>query len=122
MKFQLLTVILISVTMSALAQLCLKLGVGRATQPETLGTGSQLSAMLMSPYVLLGLALYGIGAVVWLFVLSRAPLSLAYPFVGIGFILTTAIGALVLGEQVSIGRLAGTLLIAIVFVVVERSA
>ena len=72
--------------------------------------------------IILGLGLYGIGALLWLFVLGRAPLSLAYPFVGIGFILTMLAGAFWLNESISVARAAGTLLIAIGCVLVARSA
>ncbi len=122
MKIQLFAIILTSVTMSALAQLCLKVGVGRAGSGQGGSTGSTLVAMLTAPYVLLGLALYGCGAIVWLFVLSRAPLSLAYPFVGMGFVFTAAIGVFVLGEQMTLGRVLGTAMIAIGCIVIARSA
>jgi multidrug transporter EmrE-like cation transporter len=125
MKPQLLAIIVASVALSAIAQLCLKLGVGRAQAGPGAGAsslGQTLVAMLTSPWVIAGLGLYALGAVVWLFVLSRAPLSLAYPFVGLGFIMTAAIGVLVLGEQVTVTRLAGTLLIALGCVVVAQSA
>lgn len=122
MKLQLFAIILASVTLSALAQLCLKLGVDRAQSGAQATTGNALVAMLTSPGVILGLTLYGLGAVVWLFVLSRAPLSLAYPFVGLGFVMTAAIGAVVLGEQVTAGRIAGTVMIALGCIMVARSA
>jgi multidrug transporter EmrE-like cation transporter len=57
----------------------------------------------------------------WLYVLGRAPLSLAYPFVGMGFIFTLLAGVFVLGETVSVVRLAGTLLIALGCVLVAQS-
>jgi len=72
--------------------------------------------------IFVGLGLYGAGALLWLFVLGRAPLSLAYPFVGIGFILTMLAGALYLNEGVSAARVAGTLMIAVGCVLVARSA
>jgi multidrug transporter EmrE-like cation transporter len=125
MKPQLLAIIVVSVALSAIAQLCLKLGVGHAQARPGAGSsslGQTLVAMLTSPWVIAGLGLYALGAVVWLFVLSRAPLSLAYPFVGLGFIMTAAIGVLVLGEQVTVTRMAGTLLIALGCVVVAQSA
>jgi multidrug transporter EmrE-like cation transporter len=62
--------------------------------------------------VLAGLALYGIGAAIWLLVLARIDLSVAYPFVGLGFIVTMALGWSVLDEPVGFARLAGTLLVA----------
>lgn len=81
-----------------------------------------MGGLIQSPMVIVGLGLYGVGACLWLFVLGRAPLSLAYPFVGLGFIMTTLAGALYLNEGVSAGRIAGTLLIAVGCVVVARSA
>lgn len=111
--------ILFSVSLSALAQLLLKTGVGRVGASHA-GIDTML-AYLTSPWVLGGLMLYGLGALAWLFVLARLPLSAAYPFVGLGFILTMLIGVSVLGEAVSTGRVAGTLLIALGCVFVARS-
>lgn len=106
--------ILTSVTMSAVAQLLLKQGVA------AVGGGSPLR-YATSPMILAGFAIYGLGAILWLFVLARLPLSAAYPFVGLGFIATMLLGIIVLGENVSTTRIAGTLLIAAGCVLVARS-
>lgn len=118
MRLESLLLILMSVTMSAIAQLLLKLGVQKVQNDSVVMTGI---TYLTSPFVVGGLALYGLGAFVWLFVLSHVELSAAYPFVGIGFILTMLIGAFALGEAVSTTRIAGTLLIAAGCVCVARS-
>ena len=122
MSARLFLLILASVALSALAQLALKTGASRAAIVRPEGAGGELLGLVQSPFVLGGLALYGLGAVLWLFVLARAPLSLAYPFVGLGFILTMLAGAFVLGEQVGAARVAGTVLIAAGCVLVARSA
>ncbi|MET0240386.1 MAG: hypothetical protein ABW184_10875 [Sphingobium sp.] len=115
MKPLLFLMILLSVSMSAAAQLALKIGVGRAAGQ----TG--ILAYFFQPLVIGGLALYGLGAILWLSVLARAPLSVAYPFVGLGFILTMFAGMLVLGEHVTPMRMGGTLLIAVGCFLVARS-
>jgi multidrug transporter EmrE-like cation transporter len=120
--FGLFLLILISVSFSALAQLALKLGTSAAAGARAPGVGGEVAGLLQSPMVYVGLGLYGLGAMLWLFVLGRAQLSLAYPFVGIGFILTTLAGAFCLQESVSPARIAGTLLIAIGCVLVARSS
>lgn len=123
MSLRLFLLILGSVALSALAQLALKSGTSAAARHGPGGTASaELLALAQSPLILAGLALYGLGAVLWLFVLARAPLSLAYPFVGLGFILTLLAGALVLGEQVGAARIVGTVLIACGCALVARSA
>ena len=81
-------VIVASVAMSACAQLLLKLGVAGAKAQGWQG-GPEV---LFKPLVFAGFALYGLGAVLWLYVLARLPLSAAYPFVGIGFLFTMALG------------------------------
>jgi drug/metabolite transporter (DMT)-like permease len=118
---QLLSLILASVGLSAIAQMFLKMGVTAVRSAEAGGVANTLSAYATSPYVVLGLGLYGIGAILWLFVLARLPLTVAYPFVGLGFIATMLIGVLALNEAVTPGRVAGTLLIAAGCVLVARS-
>ncbi|APW73182.1 MULTISPECIES: DMT family transporter [Sphingopyxis] len=116
----LLLLILTSVGMSALAQMLLKLGVQGARATRTLS--ETMLAYASSPYLIAGFALYGLGAVLWLFVLARLPLSVAYPFVGLGFIFTMLIGAMAFHEHLSLTRIAGTLLIALGCVLVAQSA
>ncbi|MEP2990806.1 MAG: EamA family transporter [Parasphingorhabdus sp.] len=122
MTSKLFLLILFSVTLSALAQLALKTGTAAARVPNSPGVGNEAFALAQNPLIWSGLFLYGLGAVLWLFVLGRVPLSVAYPFVGMGFILTMAAGALVLGEEMSAARIGGTLLIAAGCVLVARSA
>jgi multidrug transporter EmrE-like cation transporter len=119
MQAPLLLLILTSVAMSACAQLMLKMGVGAARASASAAQTGM--AYLLSPWVIAGLALYGLGAVVWLYVLARLPLSAAYPFVGLGFILTMVLGVFALGESLSPIRITGTLLIALGCVCVSRS-
>jgi drug/metabolite transporter (DMT)-like permease len=130
MRPLLLLLILFSVALSAIAQLFLKLGVAAAPRGAGAafaarvagqGAGGTVLTYLLSPMVIGGLALYGLGAVVWLFVLARVPLSAAYPFVGLGFILTMVLGITALGETITAGRLFGTLLIGVGCVFVARS-
>lgn len=122
MTLRLFLLILASVSLSAIAQLALKMGTTSATSARTAGIGNEVGGLIQSPMVLVGLGFYGVGALLWLFVLGRAPLSLAYPFVGMGFILTMLAGALYLNESLNAARIGGTLLIAIGCVLVARSA
>lgn len=122
MTLRLFLLILASVSLSALAQLALKMGTTAAANARTAGVGGEVGGLIQSPMVLVGLGLYGVGALLWLFVLGRAPLSLAYPFVGMGFILTMLAGTFWLNESLSVARIAGTLLIAAGCVLVARSA
>ncbi|AKO96095.1 MAG: hypothetical protein RID15_10830 [Marinovum algicola] len=100
-----------SVALSALGQTCFKTGVGRVSFAETAGLVQKSLSLLLSPWVLGGLAFYGVGTVLWLFALRRIDLSLAYPFVAMSFVMVAASGVLVLGETLSLTRVLGMALI-----------
>ncbi|MBB4066398.1 GRP family sugar transporter [Gellertiella hungarica] len=97
--------ILISVCLSAFAQTLFRIGMTRpdvqaALAPSADGMGT-LRVLLLSPYLWSGLAAYGFGTLLWLFVLSKVPVSFAYPFVALGIVITTLSGVFILGEQIS---------------------
>jgi drug/metabolite transporter (DMT)-like permease len=123
-RFRLLTLICSSVMLSALAQLVLKTGMSGEQVQRVLAQGKQLDAVWIvasNIHVIAGLSLYAFGAILWLLVLAQTDVSFAYPFVGLGFILTVLLGWLVLHEPVGITRFTGTLLIAIGVYLVSRS-
>ena len=115
-----MTIAVLSIALSVAAQFSLKAGMSgetaRAMLAQPLTMRSALS-VLANHYVIGGFVLYGLGAVVWLVVLSKWDVSKAYPLVGLGFAATVALGWM-LGENVTAARAAGVALIcAGVFVV-----
>ena len=117
--------IIVSVGMSAVAQFLFKLGMSQKGVSLAMSSGDTMqiaSSIGLSPYILGGFALYGIGAALWLLVLFKLDLSMAYPFVGLGFLITMAMGIFLLGEQVTLVRILGTILIAVGCILVARSA
>lgn len=108
-----LVIAVLSIALSVAAQFFLKAGMSgdnvRAilAQPQSFRT---LLAILTDKYVFAGFLLYGLGAIVWLSVLSKWDVSKAYPLVGLGFVFTVVIGFL-LGEQIPLARVAGVALI-----------
>jgi len=112
---KLLLLTLVSVSLSAIAQITLKAGMSSPKLAASLAGGDLAPAVLAAigrPCVVAGLGLYFLGALVWLGVLSQVDVSVAYPFVGFGFLLTAAFAALFLGEEVGLLRLLGTGMIA----------
>ncbi|MGS5086913.1 EamA family transporter [Hydrogenophaga sp. A37] len=101
--------------MTSLAQIILKFGMSSPEVARTLSGGIRLSgavSVLLHPLVISGLVLYFVAALVWLLVLSKVDVSLAYPFVGLGLVVTMALAWAFLGEAVTTVRIVGTLLIA----------
>lgn len=110
-----LIVILLTVLLSALAQICLKIG-SRVVDHQKI-TGANLETLVYSvkllfdPVLLLGLAMYAISAVAWIWVLSKEDISFAYPFVSLSFLITLVFGIWLFGESLTVMKVAGTLLI-----------
>lgn len=102
-----------SIALSVAAQFSLKVGMSgtglKSVLEQPLGIRS-LITLLTDKYILLGFLLYGLGAIVWLGVLSKWDVSKAYPLVGLGFVLTVVIGFLI-GEELTTTRIIGVALI-----------
>src|SRR5437588_11296023 len=79
--------LLIAIVLSAFGEVLLKAGVNRIDR-ITLAPGTLVRAFLQWQ-ILAGFVLLFGGSLFWLAVLSRVHLSLAYPLLAMGYILTT---------------------------------
>lgn len=81
------SLILATVFLNTTAQILLKLGSGQSP---------------LNLYLASGIASYGLSTIVYIFVLGRLNLSIAYPLViGLTIIATTVAGSSLLGEKIS---------------------
>ena len=122
-RLMLLALILSSVAFAAAAQIVLKHGMNvffhRTGHAFRLDGASVREVLRIAP-VWIGLALFGLSAVVWLAVLSRAALSYAYPFAALTYVVIVIYDT-VRGEAVSGIRWAGVLLIVAGIILVSRT-
>lgn len=111
---------MLSIVCSVAAQYALKAGMMSPGAKTFDGMASGLRSyfdLFSNPYILTGLAFYGLGALLWLSVLSKWDVTKAYPMVGLGFALAAVIG-IVIGEQMTVVRGTGIALIVLgVFIV-----
>lgn len=115
MTMKLALFVLTSVVLSALAQITMKFGMSRPTVQSVFHGSDRIDLIWTvgtSPGVLGGLALYVLSVVFWLTVLARLDVSQAYPFVGLGFLITMTFGFLFLGEPLGLQKVVGTALVA----------
>lgn len=106
----LIGLILTSVVLAGFAQITLKTGVNHVTDAsggELHLNADSLKSLLSSPIIWGGLVLFGLSAIVWLFALSRASLSFAYPFAALSYVLIVLFSVLVLHEDVPVLRWVG---------------
>jgi multidrug transporter EmrE-like cation transporter len=119
----LIALILMSVTLAAVAQLTLKHGMNQvvaSTGPLKL-EASSLREVATTPAVWAGLFLFGLSAVVWLAVLSRTTLSFAYPFASLTYVLILLADRVVFDQQVPALRYAGVAFIIVGIVLVAQT-
>jgi multidrug transporter EmrE-like cation transporter len=116
---------IVSVLLATAGQFLLKSGMDRVGYVGSDRLRRPLDLALTAvktPQIAIGLGIFGVSAVVWLIVLSRVPLSTAYPFAGITYVTTALVGRFVLGENVPGMRWVGILLIVSGILLVGRSA
>jgi multidrug transporter EmrE-like cation transporter len=115
--------VLTGVLLNAAAQLLLKAGTNAIGAFEfslanVVPIGTRVAS---SPYVLGGLACYGVSVVVWILALSRVPVSVAYPMLSIGYVVNAAAAYWLFGESANAQKLAGIAFIVIGVWLVARS-
>ncbi|MBC7803287.1 MAG: EamA family transporter [Candidatus Parcubacteria bacterium] len=101
-----------AVLLGSAAQLLLKAG----TNATPVGLG-----LALEPRILAGAACYAVSLVVWVLALSKAPVSVAYPMVSLGFALNALLAWWLLGEAVTPLRMAGIGVIIVGVILVARS-
>lgn len=105
--------ILFGVFLNAFAQLLLKEGMSRVGYfAFSLSNLLPISIQVASnPFILMGFLCYVISVVVWLLVLSRVPVSYAYPMLSIGYIINAIAAHYWFQEEINITKIAGILVI-----------
>ncbi|HEX2603549.1 MAG TPA: EamA family transporter [Oxalicibacterium sp.] len=101
------------VCLTAAAQVLMKIGMSASAMQQAMASGmrSIYWLALTSPAIWGGMICFGASAALWLLVLGRLEVSLAYPLVSLGVVLTTLAGMFFLGESVSIYKVLGVGLI-----------
>lgn len=110
-----LAFLVVSVVFAIGGQLALKSAmnnIGRIGSAEVQAAGETIGRAIREPRLWLGLSLFGVSSLFWMVVLSRIPLSVAYPFVGISYILIVLLSSVILHEHVPGLRWVGVLVVA----------
>ncbi|HYW88256.1 MAG TPA: EamA family transporter [Chloroflexota bacterium] len=116
--------VLVAALFGAGGQLSLKIGMGQVGRIGTDSLEQPLQIVvrvLTTPFVVGGLGLYVLGAVLWLAILSREQLSFAYPILAVGYAITPTLAWLMLGESVNPLRWLGIATICMGVLLTARS-
>ena len=106
-------ILLVAICFTASGELLLKNGMNQvgflSLRPQLLFP--TLVRAFTTPSIIAGFALVGVASILWLSVLSRVPLSWAYPMLSLSYVLAVLGSALFLGEHLSFYRIVGVLII-----------
>ena len=122
MALSLFAIILGSVALNALAQVLLRKAMLEVGAMNFESPWHYLLTVALEPWLIAGMTCYAVSIVIWLIVLSKAEVSVAYPFLSIGYVIAAAMGFLFLGENVTLSRAFGIALICGGLVFISRSA
>src|SRR3990167_231656 len=100
-----ITLILISAVINTTAQLLLKASADKIKVINWTHLGDALLQLMTNPYLMLGGICYVTSVGVWVVVLSRVPVSFAYPMVSIGYVMTAIAAAILFNEYLSFTRI-----------------
>lgn len=117
------SLLLAGVLLNAAAQLLLKAGTNRVGEfafalENLVPVGAKLA---FSPFILGGLACYGVSVVIWILALSRVPVSVAYPMLSIGYVVNAVAAWMLFGESLPAQKLVGIGFIIVGVFLVARS-
>ena len=116
-----LFLILTSVLLNCVAQLMMKKGM------SDIGTAGFSGLLKILPQILSSLWLwgavfaYGVSFLLWLAVLAKAPVSIAFPFLSIGYVVVTVCGYFFFGERISVLQICGLVAICAGVILISRS-
>lgn len=96
-----------AVLLAACGHLLIKYGLTRVPVLDHPSIAARVFADLLTPQVILGLAVYGFGTLLWIAVVSKRDISYLYPFTAVNYVLITLGGMWLFGETVSARRWLG---------------
>ena len=102
--------LILSIAINIIGQTLLKYGVNKIS-PLVFDLGG-LQKIISSPLILGGIGLYGIGAIFWIFALSKFNLNIAYPLLSASYIFIILSSWIFLKEPITWPQIIGVALIS----------
>ena len=123
MNLTVFSLLLTGVLLNAAAQLFLKAGTRQIGEfafsaDNIIPVGWQLATQ---PFILAGVCCYVVSLIVWILGLSRVPVSIAYPMLSIGYVISAMAAWWLFGESLSAQKMTGIGFIIIGVFLVARS-
>ncbi|MEW7997078.1 MAG: EamA family transporter [Candidatus Thiodiazotropha endolucinida] len=101
--------------LASISQVIVKWQINQApAMPEELSQKLWfLLEFLIRPWIVISMLATFLGGVTWIIAMTKLDVSYAYPYVAATFIIVPAAAVFIFGEQVTLGKLLGSVLIII---------
>lgn len=107
MSFQEFALFLLSIAAGVSGQFFLKAGALKLGQLTSSNAVSHILGIATTPELVIGLGCYGVGAVLYILLLTRVPLSVLAPAVALQYVFSVMLGKFIFNEQIPMIRLFG---------------
>jgi len=108
-----LIIVIVSVMIGAFGQIYFKKGMKTTNISGMLNTIKNVLKVFSNKEILVGLTVYAVSSILWLFALTRFDISLMYPLTSLGYFVTAIFASRMLKEKVNKSRWIGITLIFI---------
>jgi len=102
----------------AIGQVLFKLAGREANLVDQVG---DIAGLFVTPWTWAALLIYGGATVLWIILIQRVPLSRAYPFAALGFVLVPMASFWLFGERITLSYVLGAALVVVGIVVIGSS-
>ena len=119
-----ITLILICVFAAAAGQIIFKKGISGLEKIESTDDLLKIQTIIdivANKYILFGLLLYGAVFLLWMAAMSTLDISFMYPMLSLAYLIAALMAVIFLGENVSLMRWAGTVLVVAGCLLISRS-
>jgi drug/metabolite transporter (DMT)-like permease len=72
-----------------------------------------VTSLMTSIHFYIAMGVYALITILWIWILTRVPLNQAYPFVGLAFVFTPALGVVVFGESIDLRYVVGVVFVLV---------
>lgn len=109
-----LGLLLLNVVLVSSAQLLLKMGSSKvASLMNKDHLINSFFKIAFSPYIFFGILCYVFSLILWIYIMTRAQLSVAYPFMSLSYVVVMILAVLFVNETVNLPQWGGAVLIVI---------
>jgi drug/metabolite transporter (DMT)-like permease len=102
-----LGLLLLSIVAGVIGQFFLKTGALALGQVNAANAINLVLRMITIPQLVVGLALYGVGAIAYILLLTRVNLSIVGPSIALSYVFSVLLGYFVFKETIPVERIVG---------------